>query len=1078
MHAVSPKANLCTDLRRRAAWQLLAVAAVTLLASRPVTGQNPATAEMREHAFYGNGGMWYALPQRGIVPGSESVRIGTRPLLRGTDYYLDYSTGALAFTEPVKPIQRVHVSYKVDVARSAPGDSLSIGGALQFLPGLRGYYAAVSPNRFANAGAASAPGSQLFGVTYARSFAGPKQVQPPATQGEASPDQKQTAQAEQAPGFRAMWFTSSGSAGPVDRVQTPRDPISSLWFQLAPGQKPRQTRPSGSLLNIGFQSVPFLGGKIDVGYEDVGRGVDFGLVAQQFAGSPDQSIVQEMAKRAGMQTWNLGIRDVALGQGRLGFAAVQVRDGAAAAAQRSLSYDAKEFAFSVNRLTIGRDFARPEAARLAAGPAAAKLKGTSLTNITGRADVRGVGKLSYVGVSVRDGAERALQQSASLQGKRGKVELNMQKVTTGFNRDKAAVGLRGEPEKQKGQGRTSLVAEYQISKAAKWAADHQYLRDAKTGRAERHTINTVDVSTAKTKLTLRNELHTTKSAQDSPTDSIRKTSLDVAGTYGKGLNLYGRAETTSQSQNGSKTSSSLVRGEFSWDPGNGLKMAGLQQIERLPGGGSKSTRHFDIATKIIGRLQATASYDGWSASKDGQAQRETIIKTHLDGPVARNLNVKFDQLNRWMTGAPSHIVRTAVAEGKVAGISFRNTNVLKNQGPGAYEKSNNLEFQWQKDIVVGATAPAGSPAPDAPASPQAAPQQPSPAPAPQADGQSQVAAKPDTAAQPPAANADAAPAPQTPSAPPAEPKVVQIGLQGNLLTKDQGEQGSQAQTNVSLSTSYLRGKEKAVDFGGALKRNRVADKEDKREVTVGFAFRMPLDSMLTANVKQLTDQGRVLQSMSSIGLVRPIRHGALRVEVGSAKTGEQSPPFSTLAFGFNSKRTPTSRVELDALVTTYAGPKGEKVAAFSHNVVYKLSPRFTVTARAYRNPESKDPKVRYTAVSGYGLSVATTLAAMKLTMGFSNEKTLSAGLNALTLNFALAGDLGAHAKLDLAYTARLAAHLLKDVPTHLLKLTYTRDLGPSNRLALSGEYKLCTDRDPNIPSTRNLTARIDLTRVF
>jgi len=1071
---------------RTAASLLLAAAVATLLLWTPVfPADEPAGPEMCQHSFYGNGGMWYALPHRGIVPGSESVRIGTRPLLRGADYYLDYSTGALAFTEPVKPIQRVRVSYRVSGAQSASGDSLSIGGALQFLPGLRGYYAAVSPNRFANAGAAAAPGSQLLGVTYARSFA-PRKPAEPATAQDAAGGQQQPAQAPQAGGFRAMWFASSGSAGPVDRVQTPRDPISNLWFQLGPNQqRSREARPSGSLLNIGVQGLPFLGGKLDAGYEDVGRGVDFGLVAQQFSGSPDQPLVQDMAKRAGMQTWNLGVKDVALGQGRLGFTTTQVRDGAATAAQRGFSYDAKEFGFSVNRLMISRDFARPEAAPIAAGPAAGKLKGVALTNIAGRAEVRGVGKLAYTGVSVRDGAEGAFQQSASLEGKRGKVVLNTQKVTPGFNRDKAALGLRGEPEKQKGQGRTSLTAEYQMGKGAKWSADHQYLQDAKTGRTERHTTNTVDVSTAKTKLTLRNELHTTKPGPDSRADSARRTSLDISTAYGKGLNLHGYAETASQDQNGSKTSSSLVRGDFSWDSGKGLTMAGLQQVERLAGGGSKSTRHFDIATKIIGRLQATASYDGWSASRNGQSQRETIMKTHLDGPIARNLNVKFDQLNRWMTGAPSHIVRTAVAEGKIAGISYRNTNILKNQGPGAYEKSNNLEFQWEHEIVVSGGAPAESPKTDGSPSPQIAAQTSSPAPAPQpAVNAAQDQPPAGAAGQAPAPQPNPAPTPQTPAAPqpaqtpPPAPDKVQIGLQGNLLTKNQGEQGSQAQTNVSLSTSYLRGKEKAVDFGGALKRNRVADKEDKREVTLGFAFRMPLDAMLTANVKQLTDQGRVLQSMSSIGLLRPIQPGTLRMEIGSAKTGEQSPAFSTLAFGFSSKRTPASRIELDALVTTYAGPKGEKVAAFAHNVVYKASPRFTVTARTYRNPESKDPKVRYTAVSGYGLSVDTTLAKMKLTMGFSNEKTLAAGLNALTLNFALAGDLGAHAKLDLSYTARLAAHLLKDVPTHFLKLSYTRDVGPSNRLALSGEYKLCTDRDPNIPTTRNLTARIDLTRVF
>ncbi|MGQ9524204.1 MAG: hypothetical protein ACUVTZ_05110, partial [Armatimonadota bacterium] len=251
-----------------------------------------ASADAREHSFYGNGGTWYALPQRGIVPGSEAVRIGTRPLLRGTDYYLDYTTGTLVFTEPVKPIQRVRVSYKVNTGQSASDDSLGVGVALQFLPGLKGYYAAVSPNRFADAKAASARGAQLLGVTYTRAFAPQKPIQAPENGQDGAGGQPQQGQAAQAGGIRAMWFASSSSASVVDRIQDARDPVTNLWAQLGPGQKQREPRPSGSLLSIGFQGLSFLGGKLDAGYEDVGRGVNFDLVNRQFAGSPDQALVQ------------------------------------------------------------------------------------------------------------------------------------------------------------------------------------------------------------------------------------------------------------------------------------------------------------------------------------------------------------------------------------------------------------------------------------------------------------------------------------------------------------------------------------------------------------------------------------------------------------------------------------------------------------------------------------------------------------------------------------------------------------------------------------------------------------------
>lgn len=1060
-----------------------AVVALLLLVAAAAASAEPQ-GEPRQVAFYGNGGVWYPLPDRNIVPGSESVRIGPRPLVRGLDYLIDPSRGVITFTEPVSNLRRIYISYRVNPSGAGSNSSLQIGAQLPLGLGLKAHYASTSTNSAVRSGFSTTAGTQMFGVSFFRSAPlkkdskedkkdGPEAAQ----QNNPAQNQQNTEKPNQQTGisYRALWFTSTPAGNPTDRLQQARDPISSLWYQLGPDKAKQPKQPSGSLFNVGVQGLPFLGGTFEAGYENIDGNVDSNLLMQQFTDPAQRSIAEGMAKRIGTRTWNLAVQDAVLLGGKMGFAATEVADGRDSASFRKFSYETKDFGFGFNQLSIGREFSRLENSLLPSPADAAKLKGASLTNLSARANLRGVGQMTYSGLAVKDGAEGASQQNISLQGKRGKVVLNTQKVSANFNRDKKAAGLQGEPEKQKGQSRTNIAAEYQLSKSAKWSATHQYLRDQKSGKTDTHTVNTVDLQASKTRISLQNELTGSKTSQSSSSSS--KTSIDVAGTYAKGLSLHTYAEAVKVSDNGKSASSNLVRTDFALDRGKGLKMAGVQQFEKTIDGGRKSSNHFEMATPLIGRLTANAVYDGWVAKRDGARESERILKSHVEGPITRALNLKFDQYNRWMTGASKHIVRTTVVDGKVAGISFRNTNYLKNQGPGNYESSNNLEFQWQKEILVGNVPtevaalqnnkPAASPQPQQAATAELAPQQP----------QNQQA---QPAPQPATAQTAAAPQEQKQEQPkPEEPDKVQIGVQGNILNKNLGDKGTVNQTNVALNTSYLRGKEKAIGFDSAYKRSRVAEKnEDKQEIATAFMAKLPLDSMLAVSLRQVTDKDKVVQSMSSVGIIRPLAGGLLQLEVGSAKTSEQMPSFSTSGFSFASREKENSKTAFKTMVRTYAGPKGEKVACYEHSFSYKPSQKFTLTARTYRNPESKDPKQVYTAVSGYGMSVSTVVSGLNLSIGFNNEKTLQSGLNALTANFALSGALGKNSRLDLSYTGRMAAYLVKDVPTHYLKLSFTREVDANNKLSLSGEYKVCRDRDPQTRDFRNLTARIDLTRVF
>lgn len=1054
-----------------AASLLLLAAAAAHLSAEP-------QGEPKQVAFYGNGGVWYPLPDRNIVPGSESVRIGPRPLVRGLDYLIDPSRGVITFTEPVSNLRRIYVSYRVNPSGAGSNSSLQIGAQLPLGLGLRAHYASTSANTALRSGFSTTAGTQMFGVSFFRSAPLRKDIKDtpkPAQQN--SPDQNPEKPNEQTtpsgPSYRALWFTSTPAGNPTDRLQQARDPISSLWYQLGPDKAKQPKQPSGSLFNVGVQGLPFLGGTLEAGYENIDKNVDSNLLIQQFTDPAQRSMAEGMAKRIGTRTWNLAVQDAVLLGGKMGFAAAEVANDRDSASFRRFSYEAKDFGFGFNQLFVGREFSRLENPLLPPPADAAKLKGASLTNLSARANLRGVGQMTYSGLAVRDGAEGASQQSISLQGKRGKVVLNTQKVSANFNRDKKAAGLQGEPEKQKGQSRTNIAAEYQLSKSAKWSATHQYLRDQKSGKTDTRTVNTVDLQTSKTKISLQNELTGLKTAQSSTTRS--KTSIDVAGTYAKGLNLRTYAETVKVSDNGKAASSNLVRTDFALDRGKGFKMAGMQQFEKTIDGGRKSSNHIEVVTPLIGRLSANAVYDGWTAKRDGAQSSERILKSHVEGPIARTLNLKFDQYNRWMTGASKHIVRTTVVDGKIAGISFRNTNFLKNQGPGDYESSNNLEFQWQKEILVGnIPTEVAATKDDKPALPQS--QQ---AAAAELTAQQPQSQQPQLAPQPATEQTAAAPQDQKQEQPkPAEPDKVQIGVQGNILNKNLGDKGTVNQTNVALNTSYLRGKEKTIGFDSAYKRSRATEKEDREEITTAFMAKLPLDSMLAVSLRQVTDRDKVVQSASSVGIVRPLAGGFLRLEVGNAKTSEQMPSFSTSGFSFASREKEGSKTAFKTMARTYAGPKGEKVACYEHSVSYKPSQKFTLTARTYRNPESKDPKQVYTPVSGYGMSISTVVRGLNLSIGFNNEKTIQSGLNALTANFALSGALGKNSRLDLSYTGRMAAYLIKDVPTHYLKLSFTREVDANNKLSLSGEYKVCKDRDPQTRDFRNLTARIDLTRVF
>ncbi|MGC8835319.1 MAG: hypothetical protein ACP5R4_14830, partial [Armatimonadota bacterium] len=289
-----------------------------------------------------------------------------------------------------------------------------------------------------------------------------------------NPEKPSEQAGQSGPSYRALWFTSTPAGNPTDRLQQARDPISSLWYQLGPDKAKQPKQPSGSLFNVGVQGLPFLGGTLEAGYENIDKNVDSNLLIQQFTDPAQRSMAEGMAKRIGTRTWNLAVQDAVLLGGKMGFAAAEVADGRDSASLRRFSYEAKDFGFGFNQFSVGREFSKLENPLLPPPADAVKLKGASLTNLSARANLRGVGQMTYSGLAVRDGVEGASQQSLSLQGKRGKVVLNTQKVSANFNRDKKAAGLQGEPEKQKGQSRTNIAAEYQLSKSAKWSAAHQY----------------------------------------------------------------------------------------------------------------------------------------------------------------------------------------------------------------------------------------------------------------------------------------------------------------------------------------------------------------------------------------------------------------------------------------------------------------------------------------------------------------------------------------------------------------------------------------------------------------------------
>jgi len=1059
---------------------LFALLALLLACGLPAQAQDDAKppaqpAGIRKMtSFSGNGGVYYTLEDRNIVPGSESVRVGVQPMIRNVDYVLNPTAGTITFMEPVSRLQRAYVSYRVDPAKATPNTSLRMGTALAFAPGLRGIYASSSA-----AGSARLTGggdSQLFGFTYSRQF---------AQTTESAGAKPANGGAAQIPGgIQAMWFTGSMGTNPLSNLQAAKDPITNLVSQLMPGAKPRR-QPAGGLARFGIDGLSFRGGTVSGVYERVDRNLNFELLQQQFADPSEQALAQGLQNRAGMQTLGFSAKDIALGKGKLAFATTRASDGSGSAFENSFSYDAGATAFSFSKLMVGKQFQRPEASLLSSAAVAAKLKGASVTKMAARTEIAGIGKLAFNSVGVSDGAEGALQQSMSLEGKRGKIAVNTQRISANYNRDNGATGLQGDVGKQKGLNTKSVVAEYAFSPTTKWAANYQSVLNVKTGKLDTQTVNALDMLLGSTKLHFQNETTATRDlSKGGPRSSQQKTSMDIAGTYGKGLNLHAYTELVRLRNGNTSASSSLTRMEFAWDRGKAMKLSGMQQFEKLAEGGTKSTTHMDLADKF-GRFNFAASYNSWRASKDNIASGETLIKTHLDGAVTKWMNLTLDQENQRNIGRDGRLLRNLVLDGKLAGVRFKETNFIHDQGPKNVEKSNNLEFQWAEEIPVGdAPKPSAQPAAagDAPqAQPKpaeaslvaAAPKQAEPAP-PQA-----APAQPAPAPQPASGNAPApqAQSPDAKPAPPPEPAKIQVSVQGNLMTKDQTQQGDSGQTNLAVSTALVQGKDQTIGLNGGLKTSKVAGKEDRKEVTAELAARLPLESSLSARMTRITNKGTTLQSVSTVEFARPLRVGQLRLEFGSAKLTDSSPVFATMGYGLCSKPNPKSRADWGTMFRTFAGPKGEKVIAYEHAITYRASTNLTLIARAYRNPANKDPKVVYNPVSGYGLQFATNLFHLKTDLGFNWEQALSDRKSALVTNLGFSGRLGP-GTLEFSYNTRLATQFLADRPTQWVKLSYGYQLNETNKLSITGEYKAFSDRDPNTKDSRNLTARVDLVHQF
>lgn len=237
----------------------------SVLAAAAGESDNPAPEKKLGNGFdnlRGNGTpAGYVLSHGGVVPGSISVNLDGRNLVRNRDYFLDPVSGSLSFGEPISRMQTIHVTYRY-------GESKAAARSLVGLPLLQGFFGGTSTASFLHAyrGGDAKGGTPYDTLTF---------------------------------GMKMDFDLGSTGLESMYYVSDPRE-NSTARSLLDSGAKARASAPESDHLMAQKLKAEVGNARIEVGYQDVGKNfTGFATLREQAA--LDKDVVAQLEKEKGVK---------------------------------------------------------------------------------------------------------------------------------------------------------------------------------------------------------------------------------------------------------------------------------------------------------------------------------------------------------------------------------------------------------------------------------------------------------------------------------------------------------------------------------------------------------------------------------------------------------------------------------------------------------------------------------------------------------------------------------------------------------------------------------------------------------
>lgn len=315
------------DARLDAALATVKIADTTTL-SKPT--QTPSDlGEAASEVLPGNGRRaGYVLGHGNIVPGSEWVYIGVKRARPNVDYTIDYESGSLFFTEPVRQSESVRVDYryleKTKGERSVAGPGLIplkfAGGNLQ--TSLTYSYRAADPTK-----SQGAPDILTYGMSSTLSFAGSSSLQ-------------------------SLFY-----------VATPQESNRLALSSSAPakGQGQKNSKADNFKKDqLILQNADFgLGGKarLKLGFQKVGESFA-GMQSLREAKVAPEDVLNQLEKEKGIKRLSMAL-EVPTGKiGGLSFSRSEIEDKSGEIVTQTFGYSGSNFRFSYLSRDVGKEFTR------------------------------------------------------------------------------------------------------------------------------------------------------------------------------------------------------------------------------------------------------------------------------------------------------------------------------------------------------------------------------------------------------------------------------------------------------------------------------------------------------------------------------------------------------------------------------------------------------------------------------------------------------------------------------------------------------------------------------------------------